>query len=187
MFYFNYKKTTLIIAFCLSLASLLKSQTDYLLWQDSKSLTWDDFKGKPERRFAVASTSYDIYQDINKTSTGISVTIKAVFFYYSSWKRKQYVDATVLRHEQKHFDIVELYARKLRKLAKELKYTSYSDLETKLDTLYETIDKQMDAYQDLYDDETDGSTDAEKQREWGAKIDKEIKALDAYKNTTINL
>ena len=186
MFYFNYKKTILLFVFCLNI-TLYKSQTDYILWQDNKPLTWDDFKGKPEKRMAVASTSYDIYLDIDKTNTGYNVIIKAVFFYYSSWKNKNWIDKTVLIHEQKHFDIVELYARKLRKLSKNVKYTSYKDLEEKLYALYDVLDSQMDAYQNLYDDETEGSTNSEKQREWNAKIINEIKALDDYKSINVNL
>lgn len=93
----------------------------------------------------------------------------------------------MLAHEQKHFDIVELYARKLRKQIKETKFTSYEDLKEKVETLYDANDKAMDKYQDLYDEETDGSMNGDKQREWQAKIMKEIKALDAYKETVLQI
>lgn len=160
-----------------------KTEKEMVLWQEDRPLTWDDFKGKPERRFAAASTSYDILKEVTKSS----VEIKAVFFTQSSWKKTSWINDQVLAHEQKHFDIVELYARKLRKQIKETKYTSYEDLKTKVESLYDVNDKEMDKYQDLYDEETDGSMNGDKQREWQAKIMKEIKALDAYKEITLQI
>ncbi len=160
-----------------------KTEKEIILWQEDRPLTWDDFKGKPERRFAAASTSYDILKTVNKNS----VEIKAVFFTQTSWKKTSWINDQVLAHEQKHFDIVELYARKLRKQIKETKFTSYEDLKTKLEVLYDANDKAMDKYQDLYDEETDGSMNGDKQREWQKKIMKEIKDLDAYKETVLKI
>lgn len=160
-----------------------RTEKEKILWSEDRPLTWNDFKGKPEKRFAAASTSYDILKEVNKNS----VEIKAVFFTQSSWKKTSWINDQVLAHEQKHFDIVELYARKLRKQIKETKFTSYEDLKSKMETLYDVNDKAMDKYQDLYDEETDGSMNGDKQREWQAKIMKEIKALDAYKETTLQI
>lgn len=187
MFSFNYKIFALpIIIFIFSCFKTDKSN-DFLLWQDNRPLTWEDFKGKPEKRFAAASTSYDILKDIEKKQAGTTVKIRAVFFHYSSWKKKEWINESVLIHEQKHFDIVELYARKLRKLISEIKYTSQQDLETKIDSLYKLNDKAMDEYQDLYDEETDGSMNGDKQREWNKKIIDEIKKLDNFKSIELSL
>jgi len=185
MFSFNYKIFALpLIIFVFSCFKTDKDNS-YLLWQDNRPLTWDDFKGKPEKRFAAASTCYDILKSISKTSTGNTITIKAVFFYYKSWKKWPLEE--VLWHEQKHFDIVELFARKLRKQISEIKYTSQQDLENKVDALYKVIDKEMDEYQDLYDEESEGSMNGEKQREWNKKVIDEIKALENYKSIMVTL
>lgn len=154
-----------------------------LVWEESRLLTWDDFRGKAQKRFAAASTHYDIYKTTtDKTKTG-EVNVEAVFLCDKSWKKVSWINASVLAHEQKHFDIVELYARKLRKLISDHNYSSYSNLKTVSDSLYEVIDKEMDVYQDTYDDETDGSMNGKKQREWNKKIMDEIHALSAYKST----
>ncbi|MEO6303976.1 MAG: DUF922 domain-containing protein [Bacteroidia bacterium] len=161
---------------------------EMILWNLERPLTWDDFKGKPERRFAAASTSYDILKEVNKgTSKNATVKIEAVFFCQSSWKKKSWINEQVLEHEQKHFDIVELYARKLRKTISETKFSSFADLETKIQSLYDINDKEMDKYQDKYDDETDGSMNGDKQREWQKSIMKDIKDLDAHKETTLQI
>ncbi|MBA3683458.1 MAG: hypothetical protein H0W73_20175, partial [Bacteroidetes bacterium] len=103
--------------------SFKAQEKEHILWSETKPLTWDDFKGKPEKRFAAATTSYDIWKSTNKINDKSStVKIEAVFFYESSWKKKSWINDQVLAHEQKHFDIVELFARKLRKQIKETRF-----------------------------------------------------------------
>ncbi|MDP1800128.1 MAG: hypothetical protein Q8L81_02160 [Bacteroidota bacterium] len=179
----KFKLVILFVTLLFFVSFKQRTEKEKILWSEDRPLTWNDFKGKPEKRFAAASTSYDILKEVNKNS----VEIKAVFFTQSSWKKTSWINDQVLAHEQKHFDIVELYARKLRKQIKETKFTSYEDLKSKMEPLYDVNDKAMDKYQDLYDEETDGSMNGDKQREWQTKITKEIKALDAYKETTLQI
>jgi hypothetical protein len=150
------------------------------LWQEGKLLTWDDFLGKPEKRFAVASTHYDIFKNVTNQDKKAIVSIQAVFFRNSSWKKVSWISDEVLTHEQKHFDIVELYCRKLRQMVAQAKYKDYNDLVAKVDAFYDKIDDEMDKYQDLYDEETDGSMNGDKQREWNKKINHELEILKAY-------
>src|ERR1700751_1707415 len=86
-----------------------------IIWQEGHLLTWSDFKGRPENPNSVASTSYDIIKRIIDYGDSATIIIRAVFFPYKSWKRKGRNDEDILIHEQRHFDIAELYARKLRK------------------------------------------------------------------------
>ncbi len=184
------KKVHIYFLFVFVIAFLCAFQSDknVLLWQQGKLLTWDDFNGKPEKRFAAASTHYDILQTVSEANQKpITVKVEAVFFRHKSWKNKNWINESVLVHEQKHFDIVELYARKLRKAISETKVKNHVDLITKTDELYKIYDKEMDVYQDKYDDETDGSMNGDKQREWMKKIMKEIADLDKYKGTVIEI
>ncbi len=160
---------------------------DVLVWNEKRLLTWDDFKGKPEKRFSAASTHYDIFKTTEQNGPSAEVTIEAVFFCNKSWKRESWINDQVLAHEQKHFDIVELYARKLRKLLSDKNYSSYSNLKSVSDSLYKVIDKEMDVYQDKYDDETDASMNGDKQREWNKKIMEEIQVLSEYKSTNLQV
>lgn len=175
-------------SFVVPLATETSTENEIIVWSKARPLTWDDFKGKPAKRFAVASTNYDIKKTIESLGTDSSlVEIKAVFFCNKSWKKKAWIDETVLKHEQKHFDIVELYARQLRKLIDSQSYRSVSDLKTKSDSLYAVIDKAMDVYQDEYDEETEGSMNGDQQRLWNVKIDDQITALDNYSSTKLNI
>jgi len=177
-----------VIIVSLMLLACIESLPDIIIWDGHKPLTWDDFQGKPAQRFAAASTNYDILKSVNKKDNStVEVEIKAVFFTKKSWKKGSWVNEQVLAHEQKHFDIVELYARKLRKQLLSFNYKSYQDASDKIDSLYAINDKEMDAYQDKYDDETDGSMNGDMQRQWSSDIIKEIKLLDKYKNVSYEL
>lgn len=162
-------------------------QKDILIWEENRLLTWDDFKGKPAKRFSAASTHYDTFKNLTDKKTHALVEVLAVFYINKSWKKVSWINESVLAHEQKHFDIVELYARKLRRQIQERKYSSYANLKTASDSLYDVMDKEMDVYQDKYDDETDASMNGEKQREWNKKIMDEIASLSLYKNTTFTV
>lgn len=173
-----------IVSFILLFADEKK---ETIVWQEGKLLTWDDFKGKPAKRFSAASTHYDTFKNLTDKGTNAKVEILAVFYIHKSWKKSSWINDQVLEHEQKHFDIVELFARKLRKQVMERTYSSYPQLKLISDSLYDKMDKDMDIYQDTYDDETDASMNGDKQREWNKKITQEIQALSAYKNTTFTI
>jgi len=161
---------------------------DVIVWQKNHKLSWDDYQGKPQRnRFAAASTVYSMYRHIYKNDTGnITASIKAYFYPKDSWKGR-YLDAALLAHEQKHFDIVELYARKLRKQLTEIKVRNEEDAQQKLDSLHKIIDGEMDAYQDKYDKESDYSMAHDEQAVLIKQIDAAIDSLSAYQKTEVKL
>ncbi|MFI5140330.1 MAG: DUF922 domain-containing protein, partial [Sphingobacteriales bacterium] len=128
-----------------------------------------------------------MYRNVSKTSSGsIIVTVKALFYPKDSWK-SNWIDDALLAHEQKHFDIVELYARKLRKQLSEIKVHNEEDAQHKLDSVHKIIDAEMDAFQDKYDDETNFSMAHDEQISWIKKIDAAIDNLSACQNTEVKL
>lgn len=164
-----------------------QEKKDIIVWQEGKLLNWDDFRGKPAKRFSAASTHYNTLKTTEEKGNKVEVVVEAIFYKNKSWKKVSWINQQVLEHEQKHFDIVELYARKLRKQIQERKYSSYTNLKTVTDSLYDVMDKEMDVFQDKYDDETDASMNGDKQREWNKKIMEGIEALSLYKNTTFTV
>jgi hypothetical protein len=179
-------RSILILTFVFAATMNFAQNKNEILWTEGKPLTWHDFQGKPEPRFAAASTVYDIILHIaGNMDKKVIVYVNSIFFKEKSWKKKNWINDEVLAHEQKHFDIVELFARKLRKTLSELKGLKKEEVEAKVYALYDVNDKAMDVYQDLYDEETDGSMNGEKQREWQKKILKEIAELDAYKSNEV--
>ena len=76
-------------------------------------------------------------------------------------------------HEQGHFDITEIYARKLDNALREYNFNP-KRFKTDLDEIYKDIMEEKEELQNQYDLETDYSRNKEKQTEWLKKIQKEL-------------
>jgi len=76
-------------------------------------------------------------------------------------------------HEQGHFDITEIYARKLDNALREYNFNP-KRFKTDLDEIYKDIMEEKEELQNQYDLETDYSRSKEKQAEWLKKIQKEL-------------
>lgn len=150
-----------------------------LAWSESRPLRWSDFKGTPKRSsqeeaMTDSGMSIELKCD-GKTSTAV---IKSYFNPLKSWtKDKQ--SAYLLRHEQLHFDITELFVRRLR-----AQLVQFGDdcekLNAHLEDFYNRNYKEFVAYQDRYDRESNHSINKEKQAYWEEKVAKELAELKPY-------
>ena len=86
-----------------------------------------------------------------------------------------------INHEQGHFDIAEIYARKLRKEFLENVKTE-KDYQLKFKLIYQVMYGEFLDYQNYYDNITKRGTNAEKQNELDAEIKAQLKKLERYKN-----
>jgi hypothetical protein len=174
--------------FILILNKFMKENEEAIVWQEGRSLTWDDFKGKPARRNSVASTSYEIVKEVKYHGNTANVSIRSLFFPYLSWKRNGRNDEDILKHEQGHFDIAEIFARKLRSKVKLIKCESQTELEPMLRSLAVECDEAMDKFQDTYDRETDHSRNGDVQRKWNDSLKKELERsyVDRLQTVTVH-
>ena len=88
------------------------------------------------------------------------------------------VDQAVLEHEQIHFDIAEVYARKMREKFQAIHAANYT-----LGDIYHQVDdllKAVDDYQDQYDQETFYGRSSRIQERWRNQIDDELKQLEEF-------
>jgi hypothetical protein len=145
----------------------------------TKRLTWDDFQGKINSHSSgIASTwSYMDLDIISSAGDSAVIDLVAVFSKTKSWVA--YEEKTVLKHENGHFDITELWTRKLRKKISETKFTA-ADFKSQLRKLYFEYDDKMDHYQDKYDAETESSMNSEQQKAWEAKIQQKLSENASY-------
>lgn len=79
----------------------------------------------------------------------------------------------ILKHEQGHFDITEVYARKLDAALKNYK-VNFNTMKNDLQTIYSRITDEKDAMNEQYDNETKHSVDTTMQRVWNQKIERMI-------------
>jgi hypothetical protein len=169
------------VAFSLLLLCVTVIQTNNLIpWSAARKLTWDDFKGTPDPHSSNAAlTSSNINIEFGYDEKGFQYSIKCNFDKNRSWVRIKNND--VLVHEQGHFDIAEIYARKLNKLMKAYRFNAKT-ASTDVNGLYENTMKQHRQTQTQYDQETDYSRNKQKQDEWLKKMRDELKGLEAYAN-----
>ena len=114
----------LVIALCLI---ILHKDEPTITWSESYKLSWQDFKGPIlSNTDAVATTasgitfSYSIKRSSDRIM-GFQSNIHAHFYPEKSWYKPNDADAHILAHEQFHFNITELFARKFRDRVSHLK------------------------------------------------------------------
>jgi predicted secreted Zn-dependent protease len=95
-----------------------------------------------------------------------------VFNASRSWKKSNHLKPYLLKHEQVHFDIAELYARKTRQafLKYKLQHDKYAHTDNWLRIVYRENLRKMRRCERKYDRQTRHSRRKEMQQEWTTKI-----------------
>ena len=142
---------------------------DTLTWKPGLRLSWTDFRGEPNPRSGfLALSSTGISYSIIYNNNTMRIETKAFFVKSKSWKKPK-ADPGLLHHEQAHFDITEIYRRKLVKIISVLP-PGTKDFEKDIEAKAQKIIDEKNAFQKLYDKETRYGTDKKKQEEWLEKI-----------------
>lgn len=170
----------------LSCTFLLPSGVDNekMQWSESRPLNWSDFQGQPDGAADyVASTNSGIslsYSIGNKNGTWrFDYNVNSNFYPKQSWYRPEAASEYILKHEQTHFDISELHARKLRKKLSELTVTS--EVKSEADKLYSESEQLRRAMQQDYDNDSDHSKIKAAEFEWREYVASELKKYDHWK------
>jgi hypothetical protein len=142
-------------------------KVDYIAWSDQK-LTWEDFLCEPKKGTdAVASTSTSLGIAYQIENGGLTYDITCNFSKTKSWGllKTDYI----LAHEQGHFDITEIFARKLNEALQDYEFNRKT-FKKDISEIYQAIVKQKEEFQKDYDGETDHSRNRKLQYEWLEKI-----------------
>jgi hypothetical protein len=164
----------LILIIILQFPLLLFSQKDgeFIKWNDSRKLVWDDFRAAPQKNGDVAAlTATHLGFSYNVVNGKISYNIECRFEKNKSWGLVK--NDWILKHEQGHFDIAEIFARKLFKVLSEYRFNKNS-FQKDLDAVYKKIVSEKENFQQEYDVETDFSRNKNSQEKWLKKIEAEL-------------
>jgi predicted secreted Zn-dependent protease len=85
----------------------------------------------------------------------------------------------ILAHEQAHFDITEIFARKLHKALMEYDFDQ-STYKRDINSIYQRVVAEKEAFQAAYDKETDHSRNKRIQYEWLDQIDAILVDTEPY-------
>ena len=161
-------------------STIIFGQSDHeelIHWSADRKLTWTDYKGtaKPGSDVAASTATY-LGIEYSFNSKGFGYKITCSFSKTKSWglHKTDYI----LAHEQGHFDIAEIFARKLNREMSVYKFDK-DNFKEDLKNIYQRITMEKENMQNDYDRETNHSILKEKQMEWLKKI---TRLLDEYKN-----
>lgn len=152
--------------------------TEYIPWTMNERLCWDDFKSEPKTGTdAVASTSTSLGIAYQMVNGDLTYHITCNFSKVKSWglMKTDYI----LAHEQGHFDITEIYARKLNEALENYEFNRKT-FKKDINQIYQSIVLQKEEMQKLYDGESDHSRHRKLQYEWLDKIQQLLIETEAY-------
>lgn len=163
----------------------LQKESEIIGWSKSSPLNWSDFKGGIDvKNIHDAISTCDIFFKYRRVSDTLRLTVRCDFHKYKSWVKTEKQTKYLLKHEQGHFDIAELYTRKLRKSYSTFKFTR-SNYKNELNNLYQKVNAEKLNRQTMYDAETNHSQIKNKQIEWDKRIYTELEELNAYNDSCI--
>lgn len=160
-----------------------QNKNEKIRWSTERPLTWEDFRATPEEsnRWSANTNSGISYSWSYSTASGEPVLIHEVFsnFYPNhSWVKKVRDKEYLLAHEQLHFDISEIHARKLRKALSN--YEASESIKKDLKKIYKNVEAERVAMQKKFDAETAHSEDRQAEYRWRKFVALKLKELAAY-------
>jgi hypothetical protein len=173
----------------LTLAQTIDAQIaseDAIVWAPRRPLTWSDFKGEPpnEAGIVAARTAYRIIDGAQCARSKFEYRVVTTFRPKDSWVRHSILktpaeSARALRHEQTHFDLSEVHARRLRRYFSELMAPCKMS-ESDFSAAANRMERDEKAAQALYDSETENGRVPAQQSRWDKEVDSQLLALAKF-------
>lgn len=182
----------------ISLLSFSFVKDEFILWQENKKLKIQDFRADNKdtvkvnrQQFLGAISAIRIeYSSFQRNKNSVpNFSIKTYFDPNESWMLLK--NDYVLQHEQIHFDLTELYARKMRKSVESLRQKNVTNIfiyRKKIqhwNVMKEKASNQFDAdNQDYYIKigQKILFQKNSKQEAWKKKVDRELFKYSLFKN-----
>ena len=182
----------------ISLMSFSFVKDDFILWQENKKLKIQDFKADNKdtikvnrQQFLGAISAIRIeYSSFQRNKNSVpDFSIKTYFDPNESWMLLK--NDYVLQHEQIHFDLTELYARKMRKSVESLRQKNVTNI-----SIYRKKIQHWNAMKEKASNQFDADNHDyyikigqkilfqknPKQEAWKKKVDRELFQYSLFKN-----
>lgn len=150
-------------------------------WMEHRTLSWNDFKGNVDTQSneSAAATCCSIGFRVENNAAGHpEVSVYNNFYIDRSWVKDDARIESILAHEQGHFDLCELYTRKLRSSLNTIDLNS-PDVKQELMKIYAAVSDEYEARQQAYEQETAHGTVIPEQKKWQNMISSELGQLPA--------
>jgi len=144
-------------------------------WSAGRRLAWSDFQGSPPSEGSEgAKISYTLYSGWKCKGAAFEFRMIAGFRPRQSWVTAVVLNdsmqrRTVLGHEQTHFDLAEVHARRMQRAFGDLaRPCARTDAE--LSALAQRLTQEEKAEQRRYDEETNHGLLADQQAAWSRDV-----------------
>ena len=157
-----------------------------IVWQPTRRLRQADFKASTASRpFEAATASGVRYRYAGRLFQGtVQLTIETYFDCQNSYFKGTRDPALTLTHEQGHFDLTEIYARRFAKALQE-QVANTKELERSQEAIYHQTMSEAQTRQDKYDSEI--YADRSRQPAWSAQIAQELNDLQPYASKQLTI
>lgn len=152
-------------------------------WSATRRLSVADFQSRPKPHEKLAAlTTTDIKAGAACRDFVFTGTVQATFDPTASWFRDpKNFTPQLLRHEQLHFDITEVYARIMRqKLVVFQAKVNCAKLQPAFNNLTKGVYAEWDREQNRFDAETSHGLNAVKQDYWEKQTQIKLAQLEAF-------
>lgn len=181
------KPLLLILLILVTGTSFAQGNLEKVSWNEHRPLVWDDFRAEADKNssfHANSNTGISYSWRLNNKNGVVELEYEVCGNFYPdlSWVAANSKNEYLLKHEQLHFDISELHARKLRKRLDDLPISWLGkDPRKKLNGYYEIVDRERREMQTQYDKESRHSLDKEAEARWQKFVQEELHKYSAYK------
>lgn len=150
-----------------------------IVWEPGRTLAWDDFNPRTGSAGVFkAMTTSGMRYTIDAPDGKVRIHAEAYFLPGESWVHIDHKQASLLRHEQGHFDLSAVYARRLSAALKPFEVTAAEFTERRLneqaEALFQQFYVELNETQQRYDRETVHGTLDDAQLRWEAWISTEL-------------
>ena len=174
------KKLFSIILFLPALLFFTPKDEQFIDWSSEKRLDWNDFQAPPVKNTdAAALTATHLGFSYSFMNGKVTYDIICRFDKTKSWGLVK--NDWILKHEQGHFDIAEIFARRLHQAVSEYKFNRKT-FQKDLDEIYKQIVAEKEAYQNEYDTGSDYSRHKRSQNDWLKKIEQDLADTEEWAN-----
>ena len=183
------KAITLSIFFLVvySLESNPITSGNLILWGE-REITWDDFNGRPDYtvQYAAITSTMTVLRNIKSYRDSVEVAVETFFLKEKSWIKQEMLSEQLLRHERTHFNIGELYSRKVRKLYSSSIYP-LSKFQNTIIEQKSKLNAEKKKLNEQYDSETNYSKNDSVQKIWDKRIKHELDELHEFSSIYVIL
>ena len=149
-----------------------KLSQDTIVWSKETLLVKENFQAKRSVGKAAATTSTALIFHAEPSGGSLMFFVEAIFSKSKSYMKDD--SPYILKHEQNHFDISEIYARKFRQMLIEKDFRKVKNVSETIQKMASKIVNEWQKEEVCYDNDTEHGTNPAKQKLWNQEIEKRL-------------